>query len=126
VTLLTVTVTDGSRQVAWTGNDFRPRTNNAMPTTPEWSLQGDGTDIAVAFRFDSAGVILSQGSIQLPRRSDWRWGVTIVASTSDPRQGCFGCMGSRAFALPGGFRTAGHDSAWMVWGGNAISNPVTY
>ncbi len=126
VAMLTVTVIDGNRQVTWTGSDFRPRTSNATPTTPEWGLQSDGGEIVVDFRLDSAGVALSQGSIQLPRRSDWRWGVTIVGSTADPRLGCFGCVGSKAFALSSGYRTVGHDSAWVVWGGNSISNPVTY
>jgi hypothetical protein len=123
--MLTVTVTDGDRHFVWQGEDFRPR-DNATPTTPEANLQSTGPDIVVEFRLEDQGELLSKGSITLPRRTDWRWGVTIVNSTSDPRQQCFGCIGSAAFDLAASHRAVDHDSTWMVWGGNSISNPVTY
>ena len=124
--MLTVTVSDGSRRITWNGDDFHPRPDNSTPTTGEASLQATGPDIVVAFRLVDSGVLLSQGSITLPRRSDWRWGVTIFNKTTDPRQGCFGCMGAAAFDLAASHRVADHDSTWIVWGGNSISNPAIY
>ena len=124
--MLTVTVTDGDRRIIWHGNDFRPRPDNATPTTLEASLGATGPDIIVAFRLEDGGELLSQGSITLPRRTDWRWGVTIFNRTADPRLGCFGCIGSAAFDLAMSHRVVDHDSTWIVWGGNSISNPVVY
>lgn len=52
--------------------------------------------------------------------------MTVFSRTVDPIRQCFGCFGSVAFDLLPAYRTVDHDSIWVVWGGNSISNPVTY
>lgn len=124
--MLTVTVRDVSRITRWTGDDFATGPDNVTPTTPEVSIRTSGPDLEVTYEISDGGTVLSSGTVLLPRRSDWRWGVTIEAATANPAEFCFGCFGSRAFALAPEFRPAGRDSIWVVWGGNSISDPVVY
>lgn len=68
----------------------------------------------------------TSGSIGLPLKPDWRWGVDFHIAVEDPMQQCFGCFGSRSFELD---PALGFDEGlmlWVVWGGNSISNPVVY
>ena len=69
---------------------------------------------------------ISSGLVELDLRADWGWGVTIHADTANPERMCFGCIGSRAFALAPAFRIPAADSVYVVWGGNSIKNPVIY
>jgi hypothetical protein len=124
--MLTVTVRDVSRIIRWTGDDFTIGPDLVTPTTPEVGTRTSGPDLEVTYEISDGGAVLSSGTVLLPRRSDWRWGVTIEAATADPAEFCFGCFGSRAFALAPAFRPPGRDSIWVVWGGNSISNPVIY
>ena len=126
VEMLTVTVRDGDRLIQWTGSDFRPRSDNPVPSTPEIETKTSGPDLEVTYRLESTGAVLSTGTVSLPRRSDWRWGVTISAATTNPEEGCFGCFGSHAFPLAEAFRAPERDSIWVVWGGNSIDNPAIY
>lgn len=124
--MLSVTVLDGDRLLRWTGSDFKPRNDNPAPSTPEVDTKTSGPDIQVTFRLENLGTVLSTGTVVLPRRSDWRWHVTISASTENPGEFCFGCFGSTAFPLPEAFRAPGRDSIWVVWSGNSISEPAVY
>lgn len=72
--MLTMTFTDGARHVTWRGADFSPRPENATPSTLEWSFGSQGPDLVVTFRLEDGGQLLSQGTVAIPRRSDWRWG----------------------------------------------------
>jgi len=123
--MLTVTVREGQRTWQWRGVDFRSGSDNATPHTPERST-GTRGDIEVRFRFQTGDQVLSEGTVTLPLREDWRWGVDIHPATTDPKRECFGCFGSRAFSLAAAFRPVNRDSIWVVWGGNSISNPVIY
>jgi hypothetical protein len=123
--MLTVTVQDAGRVIRWTGTDFVPRTD-ARPSTPEVNVGRSGPDLVVTFRLETGGVLLSAGTITLPRRSDWRWGVILQAATEDPTDSCFGCIGSKAFLLAEAFRVPARDSIWVYWAGNSINNPVIY
>ena len=69
---------------------------------------------------------VSSGEATVNLRGDWVWDFELTASTEDPRKRCFGCFGSKAFPVPADLRTAGRDSVWLVWGGNAIKHPVVY
>jgi hypothetical protein len=124
--MLTVTLRDRDRLLTWHGSDFRPRPENATPSTGEQDIFTSGPDLELTYQLESGGEVLSSGSVTLPRRSDWIWGVTIWARTTDPLEGCFGCFGSAAFSLAQAFRAVERDSVWMVWGGNSISDPVIY
>ena len=124
--MLTVTVRDRDRVIEWNGASFRITPANGTPSTPEEAIGLSGPDLEVVFRLENEGELLSTGTVLLPRRRDWRWGVTVEASTTDPQLGCFGCLGSQVFPLDAGFQSPGRDSIWVVWGGNSISDPVTY
>ena len=66
------------------------------------------------------------GSIALPLKRDWRWGVDFSITVNDPMDTCFGCFGSEEFELD---PVLGYDSQqrlYVVWGGHSISNPVVY
>jgi hypothetical protein len=124
--MLTVTLKDRDRLFTWHGADFSARPENATPSTRDQDIFTSGPDLELQYRLESGGEVLSSGSITLPRRQDWSWGVTIWARTTDPLEGCFGCFGSAAFSLAQAFRAVDRDSVWLVWGGNSISNPVVY
>ena len=124
--LLTVTVQDGEHVLRWNGADFQPGAFGPTPTTPEVEIATSGPDLTLSYRLETEAGLLSSGLITLPRRSDWRWRVTISAATADPALLCFGCVGSHAFGLAEAFRMPERDSIWVVWGGNWISDPVIY
>ena len=124
--MLTVTVRDGDHVIQWNGAAFRATPINGTPSTVEEDVGLTGPDLQVEFRLEDAGVVLSSGTVLLPRRRDWNWNVLFQASTTDPKLACFGCFGSQVFPLAVGFQRPGRDSIWVVWGGNSISNPVTY
>jgi hypothetical protein len=124
--MLTVTLRDRDRVLTWHGADFRPRPENATPSTGDQGTFTSGPDLELNYQLESGGEVLSSGSVILPRRSDWSWGVTIWARTTDPAEECFGCFGSASFPLVPAFRAGGRDSVWIVWGGNSIRDPVIY
>jgi hypothetical protein len=124
--MLTVTLRDRDRLLTWHGTDFRSRPENATPSTGDQDIFTSGPDLALNYQLESGGEVLSSGSLSLPRRSDWRWGVTIWARTTDPLEGCFGCFDSAAFPLEQAFRAVDRDSVWLLWGGNSISDPAIY
>jgi len=125
VAMLSVTVRDGGRAWTWRGSDFHTTTTRPTPTTEERDTHTSG-NAEVSFRLEEAGVVLSEGSVTLPLRAAWRWSVSVMAQTTDPRQGCFGCVGATAFPLAESHRAPERDSIWVVWGGNSISDPVVY
>ena len=124
--MLTVRVIDKTRVISFNGADFRTDANHPTPSTPEVETATSGPDLQVSYTLENADVFLSGGTVSLPRRSDWRWHVTLSAATSDPQEGCFGCFGAMAFPLAQSFRPVERDSIWVVWGGNSISDPVIY
>jgi len=124
--MLFVTITDGNRFWEWHGADLRSSAALGMPHSPERATRTRG-DLLVSFRVhDTAQGPVATGSVTIPLRNDWRWRVDFINATEDPVLLCFGCAGSRAFALPPTHRAPGFDSLWVVWGGNSISDPVIY
>jgi hypothetical protein len=94
--------------------------------SPEFETRTGGElFLSIAIEHPTDGTIAT-GAITVPLRPDWLWGVSVRNATSNPAEYCFGCWGSTAVALPPAYRTAGRDSVWIVWGGNSITNPVTY
>jgi hypothetical protein len=80
--MLTVTVRDRDRRIEWNGAAFLVTPANATPSTPEVTVGTSGPDLPVEFRLESAGAVLSAGTVTLPRRSDWRWIVTVQSATT--------------------------------------------
>jgi hypothetical protein len=84
-------------------------------------------DLEVRCSIASAqGENLNVGSIKLPLKNDWRWGVQFYISTNDPSDACFGCFGSESFALDSALGYEAEKKLYIVWGGNSISHPVVY
>jgi hypothetical protein len=69
---------------------------------------------------------LTSGTVKLPLKSDWEYRVTVAVGQTNPIRGCFGCQGSKAFAVDPALEFAPQDSLFIVWGGNSISNPIVY
>jgi hypothetical protein len=92
---------------------------------PWISTPAHGTAL-VQVTIDGDSTSASARRISLGLRSDWEYTVLIQADTLDPKRSCLGCIGSQAFALPAARQRTPSDSLWFTWGGNSISNPVTY
>jgi len=126
IAMLTVTVRDRDRLIQWTGSDFSPRSDSPIPSTPEVDTRTSGPDLDLTYSLESGGTVISTGTVSIPRKSDWRWGVTVFAATTNPYEDCFGCFGSQSFPLAEAFRAPGQDSIWVVWSGNSIDDPAIY
>ena len=125
VDMITITVRDGGRTWVWHGNSFRSTPNNATPNTPVAQTRTSG-QLEFSVQLRDSGAIVGEGTVKLPLRDDWIWSVDLHNATADPRQLCFGCVGSQAFPLSPAYRSPDRDSLWLVWGGNSISHPVIY
>jgi hypothetical protein len=123
VGMLTMTARDESRGWTWRGMDFHSSLEWPTPTTRERDTRTSG-DIEIAFRLEAKGATVSEGSVVLPLRPDWRWGVQVVSATSNPLEACTGCVGSKAFPLAREFRGPERDSVWLLWGGGSMSEPA--
>jgi len=89
------------------------------------STRKSGT-LRVDFRFADDHVLISEGTVTMPLRSDWGYSVEIYVDTVDVGRGCLGCVGSRSFPLAPAYRRSAADSVRVLWAGNSISNPVIY
>jgi hypothetical protein len=124
--MLSVTLREATRTRSLSGCDFLADANLGTPHSAELRTGLTG-DLVVAFVVaDTAGAWSVGGEVTLPLRPDWRWGVQFANTTRDQATQCFGCLGSRGFALPAAARRTDADSLWVVWGGNWISHPVVY
>ena len=121
INMLTVNARDKDRNWTWRGPDFRSSLEWPTPTTRERETGTEG-EIQVSFRLQAKGETVSEGSVSLPLRRDWSWGVQVVSATADPGQACFGCTGSKAFPLAREYRGPERDSVWVLWGGHAIGD----
>ncbi len=68
----------------------------------------------------------TKGAIELPLKKDWRWGIDIFIQQNDPIDVCFGCFGSKSYALDTVLGYDENERFFIVWGGNSISDPVVY
>jgi hypothetical protein len=108
---------------AWTAT--LPATSSGTPGR-EFDTPTSGTARVAFTMVLPGGREVSAGEVTVALRGDWTWGFDLSAATQDPARTCFGCSGSKAFALPADLRSAGRDSLWLVWGGNSIKHPVVY
>jgi len=120
---LRVTVSENDRVFL---RDFEFVLSDARPSAGPFSTAHSGTlKIACVVLLDG-NETNGRGEIELPLRSDWRWGVDFFISQNDPIDTCFGCFGSRAFALDPALGYGEAEKLYVVWGGNSISDPVIY
>jgi len=124
VDMLTVNAKDEDRTWTWRAPDFRSSMEWPTPTTRERETRTRG-ELQVSFRLQVKGQTVSEGSVSLPLRSNWRWGVQVVSATSDPGPACHGCIGSKAFPLAPEYRGPERDSVWLLWGGRALGDSAT-
>lgn len=68
----------------------------------------------------------SKGSLELPLKKDWRWGIDLFIQQNDPIDVCYGCFGSKSYDLDPILGYDENERLFIVWGGNSISNPVVY
>lgn len=123
---LTVTFREGARTWQVLGSDIPSVAYEDGPPPRQWGTATSGS-IAVSFELvDSSGAAPVTGAVTLPLQRDWRWFVLFFNVTANPAQHCFGCAGTRSFALPAALRTQGRDSLWVVWGGYSVSDRVVY
>lgn len=122
--LLTVSVVAGDWSLVVSGEDI------GSPGSSNWTKAFDtptrGTltiDVVLARPGEPA---LATASMALDIRRDWVWGVDIILTDTDPTEGCFGCIGHVAVAVPDALTPEVADSLYVVWGGNAIRDPVVY
>jgi hypothetical protein len=88
---------------------------------------GQSGDLAIEFVVLADGrESTTQGSFSLPLKPDWSWSVSFDFADRDPAESCFGCAGSSSYALDPALGFAPEYELWVTWGGNSISNPVTY
>ncbi|HEX8666811.1 MAG TPA: hypothetical protein VF727_00385 [Allosphingosinicella sp.] len=111
---------DGSGPRFVKSEELRPR-EFGFPSSTRYDTRASGS-LRVSVRFEGSGRSGS-GSVELPLRPDWIWGVSLHVTARDPREGCMGCLGVRSFPLSGA--PAG-EQLHLVWGGNSISAPAVY
>lgn len=81
---------------------------------------------SLTFSFQDNNIIISEGSLQLPLRMDWGWGVSFHIDNKNPAKTCFGCLGYKVFPINKKYRESENDSLYVIWGGNSISSPGIY
>ena len=109
---------------AWTAT--LPAASTGLAPQREFDTPTSGSARVAFTMVLPVGREASAGDVTVALRGDWSWGFELIAATEDPARTCFGCYGSKAFALPADLRAAGRDSLWLVWGGNSIRHPVVY
>lgn len=83
----------------------------------------ESEEITVRFAMsDHNGFQLAEGQLTLEVPSDWEWEVQFHLAMLDPADTCFGCAGSQAHRLA----DDREQQLFVVWGGNSISDPVSY
>ena len=114
-----VTVSDGFWVHAFVLNETGKSTGRISTKTSgtlmiDVSIRVDGTETG------------THGTIQLPLKKDWRWGIDLFIREDDPISGCFGCVGSQSYDLDPILGYDEKERLYVLWGGNWISNPVEY
>lgn len=112
---------DGSGERIVRPSDFKLR-EWGFPTSERIDTRSSGTlDIHVTLTRD--GKAVAQGSVALPLKPDWTYGISLSAHARNPVEGCLGCMGVRSFPIEGS-TGPNPEKLHIVWGGNSISAPL--
>jgi hypothetical protein len=96
-----------------------------FPSSPKYPTRSTGS-LRVSVTLTRDGQVAASETIDLPLKSDWRWGVGIRADARDPREPCIGCMGVEVSPIQGAVRRAADENLYLVWSGNSIRNPGVY
>jgi len=120
---LSVTFDDG-RGPRIVGSDLRVR-EFGFASTPIYPTRNTGT-LRVSVTLTREGQHAATKTLELPLKSDWRWGVGIRADAQNPREPCIGCMGVEITPVAPAARRAEGENLYLVWSGNSIRNPGVY
>ena len=117
----TIRFDDGSGERVVRPADFQLR-EWGFPTSERIDTRSSGTlDIHVTLSREGRQV--AEGSVALPLKPDWIYGISLFAHDRNPLEGCLGCMGVRSFPIRGS-TGANPEKLHIVWGGNSISAPT--
>ena len=117
----TIRFDDGSGERIVRPSDFQLR-EWGFPTSERIETRSSGTlDIHVTLSREGRPV--AEGSVALPLKPDWIYGISLQAHARNPVESCLGCMGVRSFPISG--ETGSNpEKLHIVWGGNSISAPT--
>jgi hypothetical protein len=114
----TVRFDDGSGERTVRPSDFQLR-EWGFPTSERLATRSAGT-LEIKVTLSRRGRPVSEGSVSLPLKPDWIYGISLSAHARNPVEGCLGCMGVRSFPIEG----EPAEKLHIVWGGNSISAPL--
>jgi hypothetical protein len=117
----TVRFNDGSGERIVRPSDFKLR-EWGFPTSERLPTRASGT-LHIEVALLRGGQPVSEGSVSLPLKPDWIYGISLMAHARNPLEGCLGCMGVRSFPIRGKTGADG-EKLHIVWGGNSISAPL--
>jgi hypothetical protein len=83
-----------------TGAALASTTNYAQPHS-DWFDTPTEQGMTIRFSLTSSRQSVAHGAIELDLRDDWEWEVQLHLAVDDPIDQCFGCIGSRGFAIEG-------------------------
>ncbi len=106
------------------GREMRLR-EFGFASSPIYPTRNTGT-LRVSVTLTRNGREAATETIDLPMKSDWRWGIGIHAGAEDPRVPCIGCMGVEFTPVAPESRRSEGENLYLVWGGNSIRNPGVY
>lgn len=100
--MIRLTFTDGKRTWKLDGPDFESdyAGSSSSGKTRTFKTASSG-ELKVTFKLLDGEKLVSSGQIELPLRSDWKWGIDFRPGPAreNPIEGCFGCSGAKVFAL---------------------------
>lgn len=111
----------GSRDA---GRDLSVR-EFTFASTPIYPTRNTGV-LRVSVTLVRDGREAATGMVELPLKSDWRWGVAIKADAQNPREPCIGCMGVEVAPISPALRRAEDENLYLIWSGNSIRSPTVY
>jgi hypothetical protein len=124
-----VTVADGDSVWRFERDNLPERANlPSFWSTPDLEIANSGK-LKVSFEVRKPkGRIVSQGAISLPLSRDWRWEINIRRDSKNPLMyHSWGPVDWASFpVLDAAYTATDHDSVYVTWSGNCISNPTIY
>ena len=117
----TIRFDDGSGERVVRPGDFQLR-EWGFPTSERLNTRSSGT-MNIEVSLWRGGRAVSQGSIDLPLKQDWAYGISLRVTGGNPVEGAMGVIGVRSFPIEGA-ATSNPEKLHIVWGGNSISAPL--
>jgi len=120
---ISITFDDG-RGPRDAGRDLKVR-EFSFASTPIYPTSNAGV-LRVTVTLTRDGHEAATESVELPLKTDWRWGVAIRADAQNPREPCIGCMGVEVTPISPALRRADGENLYLIWSGASIRSPGVY